>query len=89
MASQDGQRIEKDLVIAVLLCSEQPWTYQQSNDLELAHLIQDPGINLWIGPHKHAVAYTMRGGSLLNLVLEYPEPNDPSEWDKPTYIEDV
>ena len=77
-----------------------------SNDPELAHLVQEPGINLWyvfrgleqspdtdgisrIGPHRHAVAYAMRGESLLNLVLECPESKDPSKWDKSTYVKDI
>ena len=31
----------------------------------------------------------MRGGSLLNLLLECPEAKDPSEWDKSTDVEDI
>jgi salicylate hydroxylase len=31
----------------------------------------------------------MRGDSLVNLVLEYPEDRPPSEWDESTYVEDI
>ena len=42
-----------------------------------------------IGPNGHAVAYVMRGESLVNLVLECPEPKDPSDWDEATYVEEI
>lgn len=42
-----------------------------------------------IGPHKHAVVYAMHRESLVNLVLECPEPKDPSEWDESTYVEEI
>ena len=42
-----------------------------------------------IGPHRHAVAYVMRGESLVNIVLVYPERKDPSQWDESTYVKDI
>ncbi|XXG95134.1 hypothetical protein Hte_001394 [Hypoxylon texense] len=42
-------------------------------DPELAHFIQDPQVNYWMGPDAHAVNYVLRGGELFNMVLLVPD----------------
>ncbi|KAJ8080531.1 hypothetical protein PM082_017364 [Marasmius tenuissimus] len=37
-------------------------------DPELRPLVEKPVIYTWSGPHKHVVGYSIRGGSLLNVV---------------------
>lgn len=40
---------------------------------ELRKFITDSTVNFWVGPNTHVVAYTMRGGSLFNIVLLCPD----------------
>lgn len=40
---------------------------------ELRKFITDSTVNFWVGPDTHVVAYTMRGGSLFNIVLLCPD----------------
>ncbi|KAF2203260.1 putative monooxygenase [Delitschia confertaspora ATCC 74209] len=40
---------------------------------ELAAWLANPGINIWVGPSSHAVAYSIRGGRYINLVLLVPD----------------
>ncbi|KAF1732859.1 3-hydroxybenzoate 6-hydroxylase 1 [Beauveria bassiana] len=43
------------------------------HDLELAAWVAKPTVNFWVGADAHAVAYSVRGGSELNLVLLCPD----------------
>jgi salicylate hydroxylase len=40
---------------------------------ELKKFIEDSMVNFWIGPGTHVVAYTMRAGSVYNIVLLCPD----------------
>ena len=42
---------------------------QMQVDPRLAPLIEQPSNTVWMGPHHHAVAYTIRNAELLNVVL--------------------
>ncbi|KFY46025.1 hypothetical protein V494_00648 [Pseudogymnoascus sp. VKM F-4513 (FW-928)] len=42
-------------------------------DVELQEWLQTFGIHIWAGPGVHAVAYSIKGGRLLNLVLLVPD----------------
>ncbi len=42
-------------------------------DSELKIRMDQPSNNIWIGPQVHAVAYSIRGGKLLNIVLLVPD----------------
>lgn len=42
-------------------------------DPDLRAFVQDPQVNYWIGPDKHAVNYVLRGGELFNMVLLVPD----------------
>jgi salicylate hydroxylase len=38
---------------------------------ELHEFLDDPAINVWMGPGGHAVCYLLKGGNLYNIVLMY------------------
>ncbi len=38
-------------------------------DHKLREWLDNPGINIWVGPEMHAVGYSIKGGRWLNLVL--------------------
>ncbi|KAI4257785.1 MAG: hypothetical protein LQ352_001500 [Teloschistes flavicans] len=40
---------------------------------ELYDVIASPGIRIWLGPKSHAVAYSLLGGQMLNIVLLVPD----------------
>jgi salicylate hydroxylase len=40
---------------------------------ELSKFVQDSHVNFWVGPGTHVVAYTMRAGSVYNIVLLCPD----------------
>ena len=39
------------------------------DDRELYDWVANPSCNFWIGPEAHVVAYSVRGGTMLNIVL--------------------
>ncbi|KAI1827781.1 hypothetical protein F4861DRAFT_549140 [Xylaria intraflava] len=43
------------------------------DDPELREIVRKPSVNIWIGPRSHAVAYSMRGGTMFNVVLIVPD----------------
>jgi salicylate hydroxylase len=43
------------------------------NDPEVNALCAKQGVTAWLGPHKHAVFYPVRGGQEYNLVLLQPD----------------
>lgn len=45
----------------------------QIHDPKLREMVQTPGCRFWAGPDAHAVAYSMRGGNMYNVVLLVPD----------------
>lgn len=43
------------------------------NDPELKEWIANPQVHFWIGPYAHAVAYSLRAGTMYNIVLLCPD----------------
>ncbi|KIW49249.1 hypothetical protein PV05_10944 [Exophiala xenobiotica] len=43
------------------------------SDPELRQWIANPQVHFWIGPHSHAVAYSIRSGTMYNIVLLCPD----------------
>ena len=43
------------------------------SDPELRQWIAHPQVHFWIGPHSHAVAYSIRSGTMYNIVLLCPD----------------
>lgn len=48
-------------------------TLDQLEDHELRAWISNPAVHFWVGPKAHAVAYSMRGGTMYNIVLLVPD----------------
>jgi salicylate hydroxylase len=46
---------------------------EQIQDEKLRKMVQEPGVRFWIGPDAHVVAYSMRGGTMYNVVLLVPD----------------
>lgn len=51
---------------------------QVRDDAELHDIITCPGIRIWMGPGAHAVAYSLLGGQMLNVVLLVPDDLPPA-----------
>lgn len=58
-----------DIAYRILVTADQMRPY-----LELHELLDDPAINVWMGPRGHAVCYLLKGGNLYNIVLMYYPP---------------
>ncbi|KAI1461842.1 FAD/NAD(P)-binding domain-containing protein [Annulohypoxylon moriforme] len=48
-------------------------TLDQIQDPELREWVSKPTLDIWIGPHSHAVGYSLRGGTEFNIVLLVPD----------------
>ena len=42
-------------------------------DPALRRLISEPEVHFWVGPHAHAVSYSLRAGKMFNMVLLVPD----------------
>lgn len=58
-----------DIAYRILVTADQMRPYP-----ELHELLDDPAINVWMGPRGHAVCYLLKGGNLYNIVLMYWSP---------------
>ncbi|CAI7613648.1 unnamed protein product [Penicillium bialowiezense] len=56
-----------DLAYRILLSTD------QISDPELKALVETPEVHFWAGPGAHAVAYSLRGGKMFNIVLLVPD----------------
>ncbi|KUJ06637.1 salicylate hydroxylase [Mollisia scopiformis] len=54
-------------------------------------LVSEPSSTIWFGPHRHIVAYTIRGTSLYNLVFCGPESSSSKigVWNQPASLQDL
>lgn len=59
-----------DLAYRIVLKAE------QIRDAELRKMVEEPGVRFWVGPDAHVVAYSLRGGSMYNVVLLVPDDLD-------------
>jgi len=57
-----------DLAYRIVLTAD-----EVKDDEELCEVITRPGIRIWLGPGAHAVAYSLVGGQMLNVVLLVPD----------------
>ncbi|KAL3452904.1 hypothetical protein BJX65DRAFT_302812 [Aspergillus insuetus] len=46
---------------------------EQIADPKLREWVRNPQVHFWIGPGAHVVAYSMRGGDMINIVLLVPD----------------
>ncbi|KEF58622.1 salicylate hydroxylase [Exophiala aquamarina CBS 119918] len=45
----------------------------QIRDPELKDRVSNPEVHFWVGPHAHAVGYSLRAGTMYNIVLLCPD----------------
>ncbi|KAI1288164.1 hypothetical protein F5Y03DRAFT_380115 [Xylaria venustula] len=64
---KDFPRPTGDLAYRIVL------TLDEIDDPELRDMVQKPSTNFWIGPGAHVVAYSVRGGTMYNIVLLVPD----------------
>ncbi|KAI0401996.1 hypothetical protein F4802DRAFT_392795 [Xylaria palmicola] len=64
---KDFPRPTGDLAYRVVL------TIDEIDDPELRAIVQKPSCNFWIGPGSHVAAYSVRGGTMYNIVLLVPD----------------
>ena len=67
LGSKDEPKPTGDLAYRILL------TLEEAEDEDLKAWISNPQCHFWVGPGSHAVAYSIRGGNLFNLVLLCPD----------------
>ena len=62
-----------DLAYRIVLTKDQINAASKPADSELHDVITHPGIRIWMGPGAHAVAYSLLGGEMINIVLLVPD----------------
>jgi salicylate hydroxylase len=53
-----------------------------NSDPAVSHLMMDVSGNLWIGHERHIMAYSIRNGSLHNIVLSHPGTASVGKWNE-------
>ncbi|KAH7119951.1 hypothetical protein B0J11DRAFT_590980 [Dendryphion nanum] len=61
-------------------------TGRMKDDPDISWLLDHPGQNLWIGPARHVMTYSVAGGKSFNMVLSHPESSDPATWNQTTAL---
>ncbi|KAJ5115135.1 hypothetical protein NUU61_000894, partial [Penicillium alfredii] len=67
MGQKDEPLPTGDLAYRIVL------TADQISDPDLRALVENPEVHFWVGPGAHAVAYSIRGGKMFNIVLLVPD----------------
>ncbi|KAJ6181256.1 hypothetical protein N7519_011717 [Penicillium mononematosum] len=67
LGTDDMPRPTGDLAYRVVL------DLDQLDDPELKSWVSNPTVHFWIGPGAHAVGYSLRGGTMYNIVLLVPD----------------
>ncbi|KAK8029218.1 3-hydroxybenzoate 6-hydroxylase [Apiospora marii] len=67
LGRDDPPRPTGDLAYRVVL------KLDQIPDPDLRRRVAEPATHFWIGPYAHAVAYSLRGGTMYNIVLLVPD----------------
>jgi len=62
---------------------------KMKNDPELRWLLEKPSLNIWIGPNRHVMTYTIAAGESFNLVLSHVDHTDPATWKPENAIKDM
>ncbi|KAG5748253.1 hypothetical protein H9Q69_007416 [Fusarium xylarioides] len=68
LGRSDPPQLTGDLAYRLLLSTD-----EMRKDPELRPFVEDPQVNYWVGPDKHAVNYVLKGGELFNMVLLVPD----------------
>ena len=64
-------------------------TDDMRRDPDTARLLENPGLNLWIGDMRHVMTYTISAGKSFNMVFSHPDDTDPGTWDPKTALRDM
>ena len=59
------------------------------SDPEISWLVEKPSLNLWIGPGRHVMTYSIASGKSFNMVLNKVDDTDPSTWNHEGALEDM
>jgi salicylate hydroxylase len=51
--------------------------------------VTTPAINIWFGPDSHAVSYSVRNGTMINIVLMVPDDLPPNVSKQPGSVEEM
>jgi salicylate hydroxylase len=58
-------------------------------DPSIAWLVEKPTLNLWIGPDRHVMTYTIAAGESFNMVLSHVDATPPSSWKPEDALKDM
>lgn len=64
-------------------------TLDQIQDEELKQLVSNPTLHFWIGPKAHVVAYSMKSGTMYNIVLLVPDDLPPEVSRRPGSVDEM
>ena len=53
---------------------------KMQSDPEVSWLLKKPALNIWVGPERHVMTYTIAAGKSFNMVLSHVDHTDPSTW---------
>lgn len=67
LGKQDKPKATGDLVYRIILCAD------DIAEQDLKERVTNPEINFWFGPDSHAVSYSVRAGTMINIVLICPD----------------
>jgi salicylate hydroxylase len=62
---------------------------KMQGDPEVSWLLKKPGLNIWIGPERHVMTYTIAAGRSFNMVLSHVDHSDPSTWKPENAIKEM
>ncbi|KAK5940850.1 hypothetical protein PMZ80_007267 [Knufia obscura] len=83
LGSKDQPLPTGDLAYRIVL------TLDQIQDEELKQFVSNPTLHFWIGPKAHAVGYSMKSGTMYNLVLLVPDDLPPEVSRRPASIDEM
>lgn len=64
----DPPKLTGDLAYRIIVKAEDMLKHK-----DLVELVENPAINIWIGPDSHVVCYLLKGGGLYNIVMIRPD----------------
>lgn len=67
LGRQDKPKATGDIVYRIILNAD------EIQDQDLKERVMNPEINIWFGPDSHVVSYSVRAGTMLNIVLMCPD----------------
>jgi len=72
LGTSDVPKATGDIVYRIILKAD------DIPDQDLKERVMNPEINFWFGPDSHVVSYSVRAGTMLNIVLMRPDDMPPN-----------